>query len=309
MASLRQMEYFVAVADTGSLRQAARRLGVTQPTLTVQLKVLEETLGVQLFERTRNATLLSPAGRELLPDAMNLLAQWRNIVESAHLLSDNAHSTYRLGVPQTLGPYLLPQLLPSIHQRFGNLRLHVREEVPDGLLQGLEEGRFDLVIGPITVESESIVRVPLFREPLLLASPVDMDVAPLGDLAESDLSGFEVLAVDERHTLRREVERICEQTGAKLNRDYEGTSLDTLRQMVVMGMGLAFLPALYVRSEIHRPEELRIQELKGRALFREHALLYRRQAPSRRFYRQLIDRIRDVIESELSDTVTPLPPQ
>jgi LysR family hydrogen peroxide-inducible transcriptional activator len=115
--------------------------------------------------------------------------------------------------------------------------------------------------------------------------------------------------VDERHTLRREVERICEQTGAKLNRDYEGTSLDTLRQMVVMGMGLAFLPALYVRSEIHRPEELRIQELKGRALFREHALLYRRQAPSRRFYRQLIDRIRDVIELELSDTVTPLPPE
>jgi LysR family hydrogen peroxide-inducible transcriptional activator len=238
---------------------------------------------------------------------MNLLSQWRNVIESAHLLSDDAHSTYRLGVPQTLGPYLLPQLLPSIHQRYANLRLHVREEVPDGLLQGLEEGRFDLVIGPITAESESIVRVPLFREPLLLASPVDMDVAPRGDLAESDLSGLEVLAVDERHALRREVERICKQTGAKLNRDYEGTSLDTLRQMVVMGMGLAFLPALYVRSEIHRPEELRIQKLKGRALFREHALLYRRHAPSRRFYGQLIDRIRDVIEAELSDTVTPLP--
>ena len=306
MASLRQMEYFVAVADTGSLRQAARCLGVTQPTLTIQLKVLEETLGVQLFERTRNATLLSPAGRELLPDAMNLLAQWRNIVESAHLLSDNAHSTYRLGVPQTLGPYLLPQLLPSIHQRFGNLRLHVREEVPDGLLQGLEEGRFDLVIGPITVESESIVRVPLFREPLLLASPVDMDVAPLGDLAESDLSGFEVLAVDERHTLRREVERICEQTGAKLNRDYEGTSLDTLRQMVVMGMGSALLPALYVRSEIHRPEELTVRQFADRQLYREHFLLYRRVAPSRNFYRELGELIREVVATQLADTVIPI---
>jgi len=216
MASLRQMEYYVAVADARSLRKAARRLGVTQPTLTVQLKALEDTLGVQLFERTRNATLLTPAGRELLPDAMNLLSQWRNVIESAHLLSDDAHSTYRLGVPQTLGPYLLPQLLPSIHQRYANLRLHVREEVPDGLLQGLEEGRFDLVIGPITAESESIVRVPLFREPLLLASPVDMDVAPRGDLAESDLSGLEVLAVDERHALRREVERICKQRAPSL---------------------------------------------------------------------------------------------
>lgn len=309
MASLRQLEYFVAVADTGSLRQAARRLGVTQPTLTVQITALEETLGVQLFERTRQATLLSPAGRELLPDAMNLLSQWRNVVENAHVLSDDAHSTYRLGVPQTLGPYLLPQLLPSIHQRFANLRLHVREEVPDQLLQGLEEGRFDLVIGPINTESESIVRVPLFREPLLLASPVDMALAPRDDFSESDLSGLDILAMDERHALRREVEQICEQTGAKLNRDYEGTSLDTLRQMVVMGMGLAFLPALYVRSEIHRPEELRIQSLKGRGLYREHALLYRRQAPSRRFYRQLTDRIRDVIAADLGDTVSLLPAQ
>ena len=306
MASLRQLEYFAEVADAGSLRQAAQRLGVTQPTLTVQLRALEEILGVVLFERTRNATLLTPVGRDILPEALSLLSQWRNMVESAHLIGNHSHSTYRLGVPQTLGPYLLPSLLPTLHQRFQRLRLHVREEVPDMLLKGLEEGRFDIVIGPISTVPDTIVREPMFREPLYLASPVDMDVAPHSNVAESDLSGLEILAVEKGHTLRREVERICERTGARLNTDYEGTSLDTLRQMVVMGMGLAFLPALYVRSEIHRPEELRVQPLQGGRLFREHAFLYRRNAPTRHFYQELQAQIREVITRDLSDTVIPL---
>lgn len=304
MSSLRQLEYFLEVAEAGSLRQAAIRLGVTQPTLTVQLRALEESLGVTLLERTRSATLLTPAGRELLPEVRSLLAQWGNIVETAHLIGDHTHSTYRLGVPPTLGPYLLPTLLPAIHKAFSKLRLHVREEVPDQLLKGLEEGRYDLVIGPMSTTSDALTREPLFREPLLLASSVDTEICTAGDLSESDLSGLEILALDERHALRREVERICEQTGARLNRDFEGTSLDTLRQMVVMGMGLAFLPALYARSEVHRPEELSIRPLSGGRLFREHALLYRRNAPSRVFYRELIDLIRAVIRTDLRDTVT-----
>ncbi len=306
MPSLRQLEYFLEVADAGSLRQAAIRLGVAQPTLTVQLRHLEEALSVTLLERSRSATHLTPAGRELLPNARQLLNQWRNLIESAHLLGDATHSTYRLGVPPTLGPYLLPTLLPFIHKQFTRLRLHVREEVPDNLLKGLEEGTYDLILGPIPESGASFEREPLFREPLLLASPAEMQLNTGSDLRESDLSGLEVLALDERHVLRREVERICEQTGARLNRDFEGTSLDTLRQMVVMGMGLAFLPGLYVRSEIHRPEELRVQPLSGGRLFREHALMYRRNAPSRHFYRKLTEVIRGVIATELKGSVTPV---
>lgn len=306
MSSLRQLEYFLEVAEAGSLRQAAARLGVTQPTLTVQLRTLEESLGVLLLERSRSSTMLTPTGRELLPEVKALMAQWHNIIETAHLMGDHTHSTYRLGVPPTLGPYLLPTLIPSIHKTFARLRLHVREEVPDQLLSGLEEGRFDLIIGPISEVREGLVHVPLFREPLMLAMPAEIQLDHDGDLTESDLSGMEILGLDERHALRREVERICESTGARLNRDFEGTSLDTLRQMVVMGMGLAFLPALYVRSEIHRPEELRVERLSGGRLFREHALLYRRNAPSRHFYRELTQHIRRVIETELADTVVPV---
>lgn len=306
MSSLRQMEYLLEVAEAGSLRNAASRLGVTQPTLTVQLRALEDSLGVVLLERSRSATLLTPAGRQLLPEIRALLNQWKNIEESANLLGSHTHATYRLGVPQTLGPYLLPTLLPFIHKEFAELRLHVREEVPTQLVKGLEDGRFDIVLGPIPEVGKALTREPLFREPLLLASPADAPELQEGDLSEVNLKGQEILALDERHALRREVERICEQSGARLNRDFEGTSLDTLRQMVVMGMGLAFLPALYVRSEIHRPEELRVQSVTGGRLFREHAILYRSNAPSRIFYRELTELIRVVIQSELKDTVTPI---
>lgn len=306
MPSVRQMEYFVEVAEAGSLRQAASRLGVTQPTLTAQLRTLEENLGVVLLERTRSATTLSPAGRELLPSIRDLLHQWRDLVESARLLGDDATSTYRLGVPPTLGPYLLPTLLPALHKEFGRLRLHVREEVPGNLQDGLINGDFDLVIGPFMGASEKIVSVPLFREPLLLAAAADTELDLNKDLTENDLSGLEVLGLDERHTLRREVERICDRTGARLNRNYEGTSLDTLRQMVVMGMGIAFLPALYVRSEVHRPEEILIRPLQGGRLFREHSLMYRSSAPSRHFFKEMTDFVRGVIDRELRDSVIPL---
>tara|TARA_B110000503_G_C7073990_1_gene382093 strand:+ start:215 stop:1135 length:921 start_codon:yes stop_codon:yes gene_type:complete len=305
MPSFRQLEYFLQVADTGSLRRAAKRLGVTQPTITAQLNALEQKLGVVLLERTRAATTLSPAGREIFPEVRQLMLQWHDLVESAHLLGDQSSSTYRLGVPPTLGPYLLPTLMPSIHQQFKRLRLYIREEVPDRLQQGLEDGDYDMIIGPFGEVNDRIVTEPLFREPLLLAWSPDMKVDFSGELREGDLSNLDVLALDERHALRREVEQICERTGARLNRSFEGTSLDTLREMVVMGMGIAFFPALYVRSEIHTPEAINVSELTGGRLFREHALLYRASAPSRGFYKSFGVLLREVIRRELSDVVIP----
>ncbi len=306
MPSMRQLEYFIEVVDSGSLRKAAQKLGVTQPTLSVQLTALEQTLGVMLLERQRSASRATPAGRELLPEARALLTQWHDLVETAHLLSNDLATTYRLGVPPTLGPYLLPTILPPLHAKFERLRMHVREQVPDKLIEGLENGDYDVIIGPINSKRDDIVAEPLFREPLLLASGIDVMPSAQKSVNDSDLKGENILVLEERHALRREVADICDRTGAILNRDFEGTSLDTLRQMVVMGMGSALLPALYVRSEIHRPEELTVRQFADRQLYREHYLLYRRMAPSRNFYRQLGGLIRDVVEAKLADTVIPI---
>ncbi|MEM1187007.1 MAG: hydrogen peroxide-inducible genes activator [Pseudomonadota bacterium] len=306
MATLKQILYFQTVAETQSIRRAADRLDIAQPTLSTQLGALEKSLGVTLFERTRRLTQLTPAGRQLLPAAKQVIAQWHEMQELAHTLSDTAASTHRLGVPPTLGPYLLPNIVPAIHSRFERLKLYVREEPPSQLEIGVAEGRHDLALMPLPLRNESLAVDVLFREPLLLVASREAGLAAGGVLQESDLAGMSILSLDERHLLHQEVQRICERTGALLNRDYEGTSLDTLRQMVVMGMGVAFLPALYIRSEIHRPEELDVIRIEGSHLFREHALVYRAGSPVRHLYQQLAALIRERMANAFSEVVTPI---
>jgi LysR family hydrogen peroxide-inducible transcriptional activator len=306
MATFKQVLYFQTVAEAGSIRRAADRLDIAQPTMSTQLAALEKSLGVTLFERTRRVTQLTPAGRQLLPVAKQLIAQWHEMQELAHTLSDTAASTHRLGVPPTLGPYLLPNIVPAIHSQFDRLKLYVREEPPSQLESGVVEGRHDLALVPLPLRSKSLAIDVLFREPLMLVAPREAGLAEDGMLKEEQLAGMSIMGLDERHQLHQEVQRICERTGATLNRDYEGTSLDTLRQMVVMGMGVAFLPALYIRSELHRPEELDIIAIDGANIYREHALVYRAGSPVRHLYQSLAQLIRERMAEAFSDIVTPI---
>ena len=117
-------------------------------------------------------------------------------------------------------------------------------------------------------------------------------------LAE-DLVGEAVLTIDEQHLYHRQISALCESLGATVNRDYEGTSLDTLRQMVVMGMGITFLPALYVTSEIGDSDTLRVTDVKGVTMNRDHALVWRRRSPARLFFRQLAETMRAIIDEQL----------
>lgn len=306
MATLKQIKYFLAVADTQSIRRAADRINVAQPTLSTQLASLEKSLGVTLFERNRRLTQLTPAGRELLPSAKQLASQWHDLQELAHTLSDSAATTHRLGVPPTLGPYLLPNIVPAIHAQFDRLKLYVREEPPSLLETGVLEGLYDLALLPLPLRSDKLGLEVLFREPLLLVTSREAGLSESGVLREEELAGLSILGLDERHQLHQEVQRICERTGARLNRDYEGTSLDTLRQMVVMGMGVAFLPALYIRSEIHRPQELNVIRVEGARLYREHALIYRASSPMRHLYQSIAQLIRERMQNDFSDVVTPI---
>lgn len=306
MATLKQIQYFLAVAETQSIRRAADRMDVAQPTLSTQLAALEKSLGVSLFERNRRQTQLTPAGRQMLPAAKQLIGQWHELQELAHSLSDTAATTYRLGVPPTLGPYLLPNVVPAIHARFDRLKLYVREDPPSQLETAVTEGRYDLALMPLPLRSDSLAVEVLFREPLLLVAAHEAKLAEGGVLREDQLAGMSILSLDERHQLHQEVQRICERTGARMNRDYEGTSLDTLRQMVVMGMGVAFLPALYIRSEMHRPEELDVIHVEGARLYREHALVFRPGSPVRHLYQELAAVIRERMAEAFSDVVTPI---
>jgi LysR family hydrogen peroxide-inducible transcriptional activator len=301
--SLKQIRYFNAVAESKSFRQAAYRLNVTQPTLSTQVASLEESLGVQLFERNRSGTNLTIEGRELLPSARRILEEAQGFASQASTLSGGGMGTYNLGVTPTLGPYLLPHILGPIHANYDKLKLYVREGPPSELEIGLINGNHDFILTTQPIMSKELIVAPLFREPLKLILSREHRLAAKPRINRTDLMGEEVLTIGEHHLFHRQITELCERVGAVVRRDYEGTSLDTLRHMVVMGMGISFLPALYVRSEIREEKELRVASVDGVNVVRHHALVWRNTSPSRNFYRQLSEDIRSIIDESLSDTV------
>lgn len=303
--SLKQIQYFTAVAEFGSFRQAAFRLNITQPTLSNQVAALEKTLKVQLFERSRKGINTTAQGRELLQGARRILEEAQGFATQAAMLSGGGMGIYRLGVTPTLGPYLLPHILSPIHARYTDLKLYVREDPPSDLETGLINGQHDLILSTQPIMSNELVVAPLFREPLKLALAMDHRLAGKTRINRMDLLGEPVLTVTEHHLFHRQITELCERVGAVVRRDYEGTSLDTLRQMVVMGMGVAFLPALYVKSEIRDSKELRVTDVEGINVVRNHALVWRNTSPARNFYKELASQIQEIVESELGDVVMP----
>ncbi|MCY7294893.1 hydrogen peroxide-inducible genes activator [Alteromonas sp. a30] len=304
--TFKQLEYFICLADILNFRQAAAKLGVSQPTLTTQIRSLEETLGITLLERSRNGTFLSPQGKELQEKARHIVESMRDLVDNAQVLAHGPSTTFRLGVPPTVGPYLLPFILPHLHKQYDKLKLYVREDSPRQLEDGLRSGNYDIILSPLPLISSEFSIKTLFREPLKFVVPQDHPLAGRHDVDPQELSGEPVLTLEEHHHFHMQVQNICNQIGANVLRDFEGTSLDTLRQMVVMGMGVAFLPGLYVHSELHRPEALHVCELSNTPIEREHALVWRNGSANRVFFRELTLHFRTIVKEHLSGVVTPL---
>lgn len=301
MPSLRQLEYFVALSQTRHFRRAADRVGVSQPTLSAQLAELERRLGVQLIERARSGIVITPIGEQILARAVEITTHARAIRELARSHQGGLTGLVRLGLPHTIGPYLLPHLIGPLHRGYPGLRLYVREDFPLALPDGLESGEHDLLITPVPIRNGDFETAPIFREKLLLVAPVDHPLAKAGEAQRSQLKGEPILALAPGHQLRTQVAALCEEFGADLLTSYEGTSLDTLRQMVGMGLGLTFLPELYTRRELATDTAVGIVELKGRALYRTIGLVWRSSSALAAAFKTLGADIRATLRRELPD--------
>lgn len=301
--TLKQLECFVCLAEELNFRRAASRIGVSQPSLTAQINAMENCLQLTLFERSRSGTFLSSQGKVCLEAARAAVAGVRGFAEAAEAALHGPSMTYRIGVPPTLGPYLLPHLLPDLHKKWQSLKLYVREAATTELEKKLIDGTFDLILLPLPVSSTELSVEALFTEPLKFVVPSDHALAEKEQIVPEDLFEERVLTLEEHHHFHRQVQQICEQFGAHVQRDFEGTSLDTLRQMVVMGLGVAFLPGLYVHSELHRPEALKVFEFAQEPIRREHALVWRNTSANRVFFRELAKEMRTIVRRDLSGVV------
>ncbi len=299
--TLKQLTYLEAVIKNGSFRGASVKLGVSQPTLTSQIAALEETLGLTLLERSRTGALPTSAGRELLPHIEAIAAEVHAIRDHARFAGSGGSGIHRLGVPPTLGPYFLPEVLSEVHAADPTLRLYVREATPRELEHGLLDGRYDLILTTMPMELSGLVMEPLFGEPFHLCAPPDHHLVGQGMVDARAIAGERLLAIEERHRLFEQMQSLANQFGARLMRDYEGTSLDTVRQMIGTGFGLAFLPALYIRSEIEPRNDVTVLELSDAPSDRDVVLAWRPTAPQRRLYRDLARQMRQVCRSKLAD--------
>jgi len=308
MPTLRQLSYLVAIAETGNMGRAAERVGVTQPTLSAQVAELERKLGVKLAERGRSGAMLTDIGRDTVQRARDILRAVEELKDHAAGAQTGIAGTLRLGVLPTIGPYLLPHILPALHNRYPDLRLYVREDYPAPLEAGLHDGRFDLLLVSLPVDAGGFETAPLFREEMQLALPHDHPAAASEKVQRAVLRGEDFLGLESGHRYHAQVRDLCEELGARLLPDYEGTSLDTLRQMTAMGAGLTFLPALYVHSEIGPKGKRQRAEVAARSITpkppsRTVGMAWRRQAPNRRDYETLTQLIRDRMKSLKIDGV------
>lgn len=242
--TLQELRYLVALADKGHFVRAAEACNVGQPTLSTQLRKLEDYLGVTLFERNKHHLRPTPVGEQIIERARTILTVADEIRDLASGDRDPMNGPMRLGVIPTLGPYLIPHLLPAIRSNFSKLHLYLREDLTSNLLERLRHGSLDALLLALPVRGDDIEAMPLFREAFVVALPKGHALAARERIREEALRGENVLLLEEGHCMRDQALAICGATSSDQREELKATSIETLRQMVAAGVGCTLLPQL-----------------------------------------------------------------
>ena len=276
--TLQDLRYLVALVDHGHFGRAAEACRVSQPTLSTQIKKLEEQLGMTLFERTNRSVRVTATGEEVVARARQILVDVEAIVGVGRRVSGPLVGAFSLGIIPTLGPYLLPWLVPALADDFPDLRLAVHEDLTAALLERLVSHRLDAALVALPVADDRLETLPVFDEPFWFAEPKGRGrTAPeTGAVTEDDLRGRRLLLLTEGHCLRDQVLSLCRMPDRDQEGSFRATSLETIRQMVATGMGSTLLPAMAVQE--FRNRGVTVRPLDG-GVGRRIGLVWRRSYP------------------------------
>jgi LysR family transcriptional regulator, hydrogen peroxide-inducible genes activator len=245
---LKDLRYLVAVADTRHFGRAAERSFVSQPTLSAQLKKLEDYLGVQLVERAPKRVALTAAGEEIVERARRILEASDEIVELAKGHRDPLAGRIKLALLPTIGPYLLPNVASRLRKQLPRLELMLYEYQTDPMLEKLHSGEIDVGILALPVALDGLDSYELYREPFMVALPANHKLATRATIKVDDLAHETLLLLEDGHCLRDQALDICSSGDVHEKQDFRATSLETLRQMVAAGVGITLLPELAGRG-------------------------------------------------------------
>jgi len=246
--NIRDLKYFLAVAELEHFGKAAEQCCVSQPTLSGQIKKLEEQLGVALFERTNRRVMLTETGKHILHAARRILLEVDTINEIAQSSHDPISGTFRLGAFPTLATYIFPDLVPALKLSMPNLRLVLIEEKTEVLLEKLRHGEIDAALLALPIDDDFLVCQKLFDDEFLLAIPTDHEFAHLQHIDQKKLKGQKLLLLEEGHCLRDQALEVCQLHGINQEQDFKATGLETLRQMVKAGSGITFMPRIAIQE-------------------------------------------------------------
>lgn len=286
LPTLRQLRFLVALADELHFGRAADTCHVTQSTLSTGLKELEELLGVQLAERTKRKVLMTPVGEEIAARARLMLTEAQDIVTLAQQYGGGLRGPLRLGTIPTVGPFLLPRLLPRLRRDFPELKLFLREELTESLIAGLKAGRLDAVLIALPFETGDLAIEDLFADGYQLATAPGHRLALRDRIAGPDLGGETLLLLERGHCLQRHALSAFADDSARQDDSFAATSLATLVAMVEEGLGITLLPQLAIDAGAARHADLDLTPLAG-ARPRQVVLAWRRSSARAEDFRLL----------------------
>ncbi len=292
--NLRDLRYLVSLAEHRHFGRAAEACHVSQPTLSTQVKKLEDELGVALVERAPRHVMLTPVGADIATRARRVLAEVDQMRETARRTRDPEAGTVRLGLFPTLGPYLLPHVVPRIRARFPRLELLLVEEKTEPLLAMLRDGKLDAAVLALPLQEDWLEAEFLFEEPFVLAVPDGHPLASQRDLCLSELGDQHLMLLEEGHCLRDHALEVCSLAGAGEKEGFRATSLETLRQMVAAGVGVTLLPMLAVKPPVSASENIRLLAFGNPPPSRSMALVWRKSSAMSVFLKALAAVLRDL---------------
>jgi LysR family hydrogen peroxide-inducible transcriptional activator len=275
MTSLQQLRFLVALASELNFSRAAEVCHVTQPTLSAGLKELEDGLGVALAERTRRSVILTPIGQTVAERARTVLAEVKDIEEMAARSTGVLRGDLRLGSIPTIGPFLIPKALPILRKRFPDLKLYLREELTESLVEGLLNGRLDVILVALPFEIGTLATEPLFEDRYQLATPFGHPISQRKRVTGEDLVGTPLLLLETGHCLQRHALSAFPDDQIVQDETFAATSLITLIAMVEEGLGITLLPQIAIDAGIVNGHDVALTPLKG-ACPRRLVLAWRR---------------------------------
>lgn len=287
--NIRDLRYLVAVADLQHFGKAAEQCHVSQPTLSGQIKKLEEQLGITLFERNNRRVMPTDIAQDIITSARRILLEVEQMEDIAHSARDPLGGTFRLGAFPTLSTYLFPTLVEMIKSTMPRLRLMLVEEKTEQLIEKLKIGQLDAALLALPIHDDATLSHKLFDDAFYLAAPANHPLCEHQTIDQSMLAQHRLLLLEEGHCLRDQALDICHLHNIKEEHDFRATGLETLRQMVKAGTGITFMPEIAIG---HKDEGIRYIPFTPPAPTRTIGLVWRKTFSRRQIIETLIENIK-----------------